>query len=172
MQILAIDPGPKYSAFVLYYSETRMPLRFGEYLNETVEKEIKSTTADTLVIEYPAPRGQPMYTQLVDTIFWIGRFSTHWQLGQWHRMDRKDVKMTLCRSAKANDSQIRAAIISRYPATGGGKVGQIGTKKQGGPLYGISKDVWAALAVAISHSIRNGLEDDTIISEGEFLLSL
>ena len=64
---------------------------------------------------------------------------------------RSEVKMKLCHSMRAKDGNIRQAIIDRYPATGGGAIPQIGTKNQPGPLYGISKDLWSALAVAITY---------------------
>ena len=69
---------------------------------------------------------------------------------------RKDVKMHLCGSMRAKDTNIRQAIIDRYPASGGGKCPQIGTKKEPGPLYGVSKDIWSALAVAITYSETKG----------------
>ena len=55
--------------------------------------------------------------------------------------------MHLCGSAKAKDSNIRQAIIDRY---GGDPKRCIGTKKAPGPLYGISADQWAALALALT----------------------
>jgi hypothetical protein len=59
---------------------------------------------------------------------------------------RATVKAHLCRSAKAKDSNVRQALIDLF----GGKENAIGTKKTPGPLYGISGDVWAALAVAVT----------------------
>ena len=40
---------------------------------------------------------------------------------------------------KAKDSNIRQALIDRF--------GPVGTKKNPGWFYGVSKDVWAAIAV-------------------------
>lgn len=54
---------------------------------------------------------------------------------------RKDVKMHFCNSMRAKDTNIRAALIDRF--------GEPGTKKNPGILYGIKKDWWAALAVAV-----------------------
>jgi len=58
--------------------------------------------------------------------------------------------MNLCGVMKAKDGNIRQALIDRFPATGGGKIPQIGTKAKPGPLYGFSRDKWAALAVAVT----------------------
>ena len=59
--------------------------------------------------------------------------------------------MYLCNSMRAKDSNIRQAILDRYPTTGGGKCPQVGTKKEPGPLYGVSKDVWAAIGVGLTY---------------------
>ena len=62
-----------------------------------------------------------------------------------YRIPRKEVVTALCGSSKANDASVRQALIDRY----GGKEKAIGKKKAPGPLYGVTKDVWSALAVAI-----------------------
>ena len=67
-------------------------------------------------------------------------------LKRWRWIERREEKLHLCDSPRANDSTIRQAIIDRF----GGKDAAIGKKKVPGPLYGISGDVWAALAVAIT----------------------
>ena len=61
---------------------------------------------------------------------------------------RKDVKLHLCGSPRAKDSNIRQALIDRF---GPGKEKAIGLKKTPGPLYGVKSHVWAALAVAVTH---------------------
>ena len=58
--------------------------------------------------------------------------------------------MHLCGNNSAKDSNVRQALIDRFPRSGGGKTPQIGTKGDPGPLYGIKKDEWAALGVAIT----------------------
>ena len=50
---------------------------------------------------------------------------------------------------KAKDSNIRQAIMDRYGST---REAAIGTKKNPQELYGVSKDIWAALGVAITAS--------------------
>jgi hypothetical protein len=61
-------------------------------------------------------------------------------------MVRRDVKMHICGQMKAKDSNIRAALIDRF----GGKERAIGRKASPGPLFGITADRWAALALAIT----------------------
>jgi len=162
MKLLAIDPGNKKSAWVLYDVETKKIIHKEIGPNENLVPQLSEGALspkmdsvlifDHIAIEYPQPRGQAMYTQLVDTIFWIGKFMQAWGYG-WDKIDRKDVKMVLCGNTKAKDSNIRASLISRFSAAsnlGGGKTPEIGTKSKPGPLYGFSKDMWAALAVAIT----------------------
>lgn len=152
--VLAIDPGSSDSAWVLC-NGMNIIAKAKEDNHEAI-KSFNSILSEKdnveIVIEYPAPRGQPMYTQIVDTIFWIGMFvhATVGDKGKYTRIDRKDVKMHLCGNTKAKDGNVRAALLSRYPASGGGKIGQIGIKNNPGPLFGVSNDIWAALGVAIT----------------------
>ena len=153
--MIAIDPGDIKSAYVTLNSEGEITDK-GKVDNDWLLKKLASKnkpwSIERLVIEYPKPRGQAMYTQLVDTIFWIGRFVQAWG-GTWSKIDRKDVKMVLCGRSNAKDSNVRAALISLFAAhkkQGGGKIPQIGTKSQPGPLYGFVADTWQALGVAMA----------------------
>lgn len=162
MKVLSIDPGNTKSAWLLYgiaYGDKLGVVEaFGYEPNEELLPKLAELRLNgtALVIEYPQPRGQPMYTQLVDTIFWIGRFvQSAAPEGDWKPIDRKDIKMTLCGNTKAKDSNIRAALISRFGGAfvpGRGEVNPIGTKRNPGPLYGLSGDIWSALAVAVTYS--------------------
>ncbi len=164
MIILAVDPGTTQSAYVTYDStltsltdqrEKRHIRGFGIYPNDDIVTLVGTASADCLVIEMIASYGMPVGKSVFETCVWIGRIVqrfTDRQKKPFHYMYRKDVKMHLCHTNRAKDSNIRQAILDKYPATGGGKTPQIGTKAQRGPLYGVSKDVWAALAVAITFS--------------------
>jgi hypothetical protein len=66
------------------------------------------------------------------------------QLGVVRLIPRRDVKLTLCGSARAKDTNIRQALIDA--------LGEVGTKKNPGPLYGVSGHYWAALGVAYTAS--------------------
>jgi len=149
MIILAIDPGSVESAWVKYDTETKKPTVFGIADNNRILKSISQCSSDYFAIEMIASYGMPVGKTVFDTCVWIGRFIQMWGGFDYKRIYRIDVKMHLCKNTRAKDSNIRQAIIDRYPATGGGTIPQIGTKKEPGPLYGVSKDIWAALAVAI-----------------------
>jgi len=155
MIILAIDPGSEKSAFVTYNSETKKITAKGIVDNEDLAFKLTLThaTVDFFAIEMIASYGMAVGKTVFETCVWIGRFIQAWagrDDRKWKKIYRMDVKMHLCHNTRAKDGNVRQAIIDRYPATGGGKTPQIGTKAQPGPLYGVSKDVWSALAVAIT----------------------
>jgi len=151
MRILAIDPGNVQSAYVLY--EEGEILAFDKTSNKVILEvrmtEIMECVGPTeLAIEMIASYGMAVGKTVFDTCVWIGRFIQKWSPSPYSLVYRSEVKMHLCKSMRAKDGNIRQALIDCYPATGGGKLPQVGTKKQPGPLYGISGDVWSALAVA------------------------
>lgn len=153
--ILVIDPGNEKSAYI-FFDKTKLALiEFGITDNQKLVAMIKERVDyNKLVVEYPRPRGQPMYYQLVDTIFWIGRFVEAAGC-DWQPIDRKDVKMHLTGSTRSTDSNIRAALIERYFEKDIGRYApgdKSRLKRIPDELRGISKDLWAALAVAVYYS--------------------
>jgi hypothetical protein len=67
-------------------------------------------------------------------------------------LPRRAVKLALCGDSRAKDANIRQALIDRF----GGKDAAVGRKAAPGPLYGISRDVWSALAIAVTYSLQPG----------------
>ncbi len=145
--ILAIDPGTTQSAFVVF--EDGLIQDFGIKENNELLIMLKQgdfLDCDKLYIEMVASYGMAVGKTVFETCVWIGRFIEGWGL-EWEYVYRKDVKMHLCGQVKAKDSNIRQAIMDMYGST---RQEAIGTKKDQKALYGISKDVWAALGVAIT----------------------
>lgn len=99
-----------------------------------------------LALEFIASYGMPVGAEVFQTCLWAGRFIQAFP-GQHHIVYRKDVKLNLCGSMRAKDGNVRQAIIDRF----GGKEKAIGKKKTPGPLYGVSGDMWAALAVGLTY---------------------
>lgn len=152
--IFAIDPGTTESAWVLYAPGDELkPLRgFGKEANATVLDRCSGAGIYGLVdfvIEMVEGRGMPVGKETFETVFWIGRFyETLLRHGRGvNRIFRSTIKLRICGSARAKDSNIRRALIDRF----GGQEA-IGTKRSPGVLYGVSKDVWAALAVAVTYN--------------------
>ena len=150
MRILAIDPGPTESAFVLY--EAGLILLKGKQPNEDVLRVCQDSSADHCVIERIASYGMAVGAEVFETCVWTGRFLQAWDdsmHGPSSRLTRKEVVVHLCGSARAKDCNVRQALIDQF--------GQPGTKKAPGMLYGVSKDVWSALAVAVVFDERSRL---------------
>ena len=147
--VIAIDPGPTESA-LLVYNGASIGYR-GIFPNDSVVTEIveRAGPRDHLAIEMVESFGMAVGRDVFETVFWIGRFCEAFN-GDFTRISRKDVKMHLCQSMRANDANIRAALLDKFPAAGGGKTPQVGTKKCKGPLFGIKSHLWSALAVAVT----------------------
>ena len=155
---IGIDPGTDHSGFTALYPNG--PKHTGVFKNtelldhcERVLLECDQKGLGVRVgIEMIACYGMPVGREVFETCLWIGKFVARFPrvAGQVEirKVYRREVKHHLCNSAKANDANIRRALIDLYPPTGGGAVPQIGTKAKPGPLYGFKSHAWAALGVA------------------------
>lgn len=157
MLILAIDPGTTHSGWV--QTSDGVLLGSGVMSNEEMLTWLDSDTLmqtfmmrdGKLAIEMIASYGMAVGREVFETCVWIGRFIQQWYDPEEVRLIyRKDVKLHLCGSPRAKDSNIRQALIDLYPATGGGKTPQIGTKGKPGPLHGVGTHAWPALGVALT----------------------
>ncbi len=146
-KILAIDPGNEQSAYVLL-DEQLKPLEFGIEANCVLLNTIRNADCQHLAIEMVASYGMPVGESVFETVFWIGRFWEHAYMNDnvvfVDKVYRKDVKMNLCQSMRAKDGNIRQALIDRF--------GVVGVKKNPGWFYGVSKDVWSAIAVGVTYA--------------------
>ncbi len=151
MKVLAIDPGTTHSAFVVLNEDESLGAK-GKVPNEDLLGVVQSFAAEHLAIERFQARGMPMGEESIETVLWTGRFVEAWvRYGKpFSYVRRSEVKSHLCGSQRAKDPNVRQAILDRYPRTGGGQTPQVGTKKQPGPLRGVTADVWAALGVALT----------------------
>lgn len=161
MRIYAIDPGPVQSALVEYDCVANLPVEGSIRDNMALLEHLgQADGVAMLVVEMIASYGMPVGKTTFETCVWIGRFmQAFWERSgtQVERLYRMDVKMAICHNSRAKDSNVRQALLDRFPATGGGKTPQVGTKKQPGPLYGFKADMWAALGVAVAwNDLRGG----------------
>ena len=145
-RILAIDPGPEHSAWVLM-DRTHVVSHAIED-NERIVNDIEVAwdTIDHLAVEMVASYGMPVGREVFETCVWVGRFIQAYD-GPHDKVYRQQVKMELCKDSRAKDSHIRQALIDMY---GPGRDVAVGTKAKPGPLYGVKKDIWAALAVGVT----------------------
>lgn len=157
--ILAIDPGTDQSAYVIY--SDGVVLSKGLCPNAALLDNVSYWAAcrdgkidphpallkpEYLAIEMVASYGMPVGREVFETCVWVGRFIQAWY-GPYRFVYRKEVKMHLCGSMKAKDGSIRQALLDKF---GPGREKAVGTKKAPGPLYGVSNDIWSALAVAVT----------------------
>lgn len=136
--VVAIDPGCSHSAFVQYEIANGI-ISKGKMENSEMKSATSRVQPDLLIIEMIASYGMPVGKEVFDTCLFIGQMQQLVGMKRTKLVYRKDIKMHLCGSMKAKDSNIRQALIDRWGAPG--------TKKQPGATYGISSDVWSALAV-------------------------
>ena len=157
--IFAIDPGNTDSGFAFISMPDLQILAFGKVENERLLQNIPflAGQADHFAIEMVASYGMPVGKDVFETCVWIGRFIEAAEK-QHHFVYRKDEKMCLCHDSRAKDSNIRQALIDRY-AKFDFKNGK-GTKKNPDTFYGVSKDVWQAIAVGVTYYERKDDHDD------------
>lgn len=151
MRLLAIDPGTTESAWVVW--DGQRITHFGKDPNEELLNHIPGMAdgmTEHCCIEMVASFGMPVGAEVFETVYWIGRFAQAYGSSCLIRNDRfgvsrltrNQIKNHLCHSSKAKDANIRQAIIDR--------LGHPGTKKTPGATYGVSGDIWSALAVALT----------------------
>ena len=163
MNIIAIDPGNRESAFVIYRPETMQIVEFGKRDNEILVPFLKgwSCIDDTfLAVEMIKSFGNAMGDEVLETCVWIGRFIEAWNNEFYVKINRKTIVSVLCHNSRAGDSAVRQAVIDRFREAFGYDSSRkaIGNKKNPGRLYGVSADVWSALAVALVFAEMKGLE--------------
>ncbi len=149
--VLAIDPGPAESAYVLYDAAERRVRDWNKLPNGDLLYHLDGingygSNGDALAIEMVASYGMAVGAEIFETCVWIGRFVERWQGAAPRLVYRREVKLHLCHDSRAKDPNIRQALIDRF----GGKDAAIGKKAAPGPLYGLAGDGWAALGVAVT----------------------
>ncbi len=154
--VIAIDPGYEQSAWVMF--DGHRIVDHGIEVNESVRLWLAGAdmrvagrllAVRAVVFESVESFGMAVGREVFETVFWTGRM---FEAARYHvgnnveRMPRKAVKLHLCQSARAQDSNIRVALLDRF----GGKDAAIGRKALPGPLFGIKSHEWAALAIAVT----------------------
>lgn len=151
-KIFAIDPGNEQSAYCVTDMNLK-PERHEKLPNYDLLGILHDERyADNFyAIEMIASYGMPVGKEVFDTCVWVGRY-TERIYEETGRVPifiyRKDEKLTICNSPRANDATIRQALVDRF-ASGVPNKGK-GTKKEPGWFYGFKADEWAAYAVAVT----------------------
>ena len=148
--VLAIDPGSFRSAWLRF--DGSRPQGFGITANEILAKALRTGgLPDVVVIEKIESYGMIVGAEVFDTAFWTGRFAEAADRVPVVMLPRRAVKLALCGDSRAKDANIRQALVDRF-----GGSAAIGRKAAPGPLYGIHRDVWSALAIAVAYALPGG----------------
>lgn len=151
--VLAIDPGSEQSAWLVYNIGTGGIRSFGISGNEALLANLRagpSLEVGRAAIEKIESYGMAVGAEVFATVHWSGRFTEALERHSVRvtQLPRRAVKLALCGDTRAKDANVRAALLDRF----GGKAAAVGRKAAPGPLYGISRDVWSALAIAVTYS--------------------
>jgi len=143
--VLAIDPGPTESAYVMWSGD--QVLAYAKVRNDNLVLLLLNPPREVeqAVIEKVASFGMPVGAEVFETVYWSGVFAHAFGLARVDRITRNEIKNHLCHSSRAKDGNIRQALIDRF-----GGPAAIGKKASPGPLYGLAGDTWSALAVAVT----------------------
>lgn len=140
--VLGIDPGTVQTAYALWNGQKVLECAIipNDRMLEMIRGDHWGSTP--LFIEMMQSYGKRVGKEVFETVFWIGRFVEVWDIKElpWKLVFRIDIKMHHCHTARANDADVSQALRDKY--------GAVGTKKNNGPLYGVKKDIWSALAIA------------------------
>lgn len=164
--ILAIDPGPTTSAWLLF-TDGR-PTWHEIVGNEQLAAHLRSlpldgTAGPTVVIEAIEPRyGLHMGWETLDTARWTGVFAEAARPLQVEFLRRSEIlrHLGVVTTPRKGERRVSAdagawqALLDRF----GGKDAAVGRKASPGPLHGITSHARAALAVAVTYADK--LQED------------
>lgn len=162
MKLIAIDPGTFDTALIVYDLDSKEILTRMHCENKKVERWLweNRSRAAHLAIEMIKSYGNVMGDSVIRTCVWIGKFQSAWG-GPVTEIPRKTAVSVLCKNVRASDKNVRMALLDRF-AAGGSIKAVIGTKGKPGPLYGLTGDLWSALAVAVAYDILRDENKDAI----------
>lgn len=155
--IVGIDPGSTSTAFVVWKDGL---FNHGHETNDELLDRIRSsrlgavlgaTAAIEMIGHYGT--GMPAGKDVFHTCLMIGRMVEAFTAKSIpvRLILRPTIKTYLCGTPRAKDGNVAQALRDR--------LGEKGTKSNPGPLYGISKHSWSALAVAV-YAAENGTDKD------------
>ena len=153
MKLLAVDPGPLESGWLVCETAPFSICDSGVMANDTLLVACATWDYKTLVIEKVEGYGMPVGCEVFETVFWSGRFAqmADHRERRWDRMGRKPIKIRICGTSAAKDANVWTALLDRF----GGKAAAIGHARAPGPLHGVKSHARAALALAVAWTEQN-----------------
>lgn len=162
--ILAIDPGPETSGYVIWDGravlEAQSARPNGDLLWRVNEyaHDLEDQPSAQLAIERVACYGAPVGDTVLETVYWSGRFAQAWcryRSSEVVRLRFGDVALHHCHSRRAKESYVRQVLIDRF--------GLPGTKQSPGVFYRVHGHAWSALALAVAVAdLRTTAPDEAV----------
>lgn len=150
MTVIAIDPGSAESAVVIWDGQRVVNKLYAPNVDVLYQlRQWKNETPCVIEMIGHYGTGMPAGKTVFDTCVWIGRFMEAYGAANVSTILRPTVKTHICGSARAKDANVSRALKDRF--------GEPGTKKAPGLTYGITGDLWAALAVAVTWHDQKGV---------------
>jgi hypothetical protein len=170
MELIAIDTGTTKSAYCIFRPCESNIIEIDILENEELVKRLKelsrtnqasvSPMRQILVLEMFKSYGAVLGDTVLMSCVWIGRFIA--AFGESRTFDlipRKTIVTKLCGRSSARDSNVRQALIDHFAGINHSSLGEfykVGTEakslvRKGGSLYTVKKDMWSALAVAVTY---------------------
>lgn len=152
--LLAIDPGSERSAYVVMRGQEVEKHDILDNRELLLMLGYQATPGRAMVVEQVESYGMRVGRNVFEAVWWAGRFAQAWEFagGVQHRLPRTAVKLHLCGRRTARDSDIRQVLLDRYGD--GSRKSAVGVKAQPGPLYGVRRDVWQAIALGLTWQER------------------
>ena len=150
--ILGVDPGETHSGVVLFDTFLNQVVWARDMTVAELEHHIEGGwlyRPDTIVCENIVPMGVPFSSNLRATCRTIDRAELIAEQLRitWVFVTRNEVKIVLCGRCKGvKDANVSCAVQERF----GGRKAALGTKKEPGPLHGVSGHCWQALAAVLT----------------------
>lgn len=141
MIVIGIDPGTEKSGWVEWNGSKILDAQIMP--NQEILYNLQTTNKHgvTLALEWLESMGMRVGKEVFVTCRWVGRFHEAWGAEPVY-IPRSQIKLHLCGQRRANDADIRQALIDRFGAPG--------TKKEPGATYGLKRDTWQTLAVCVT----------------------
>ena len=151
MNVVAFDVGTTETAFAIMTDQYEL-LDFGKVPNDYLLELKTIFSYDVFVYEKFMSYGMTIGQTTIDSIEWNGRYKQRAiDVGckKIVALPRKEVKINLCGTMKAKDTNIRQALIDRF-AKFDFKNGK-GTKNNRDVFYGVSADCWSSIALCVTY---------------------
>jgi hypothetical protein len=134
---IGIDPGPEDHGVVWYDSSEKRVIRSDNIITSNLIPMIYG--CENVCCEWIESYGLKVGRSVFETCLEVGRLVD--SANEIRLIPRRLIKLHLCGTMRAKDPNVRQALLD--------KIGPAGTKKNPGPLYGVSGHGWSALAVAV-----------------------